>query len=101
MQIWGGLGVQDREPGSSLVPQTTPIRPLASDSASLTTNVLMWIQAVKYENEIVNVGAEAAGCPLIVISLFFLTITMLIWGGINSFPFFKSLTFSAFLQAVI
>lgn len=41
----------------------------------------MWIQAVKYENEIVNVGAEAAGCPLIVIPLFFLTITMLIWGG--------------------
>lgn len=61
----------------------------------------MWIQAVKYENEIVNVGAEAAGCPLIVIPLFFLSITMLIWGGINNFPFFKSLTFSAFLQAVI
>lgn len=45
------LDVQDREPGSSLVPQTTPIRPLASDSASLTTNVLMWIQAVNNETE--------------------------------------------------
>lgn len=76
------LGVQDREPGSSLVPQTTPIRPLASDSASLTTNVLMWIQAVnKYETETTNVGAEAAGCPLIVIFLFSLAITMLIWWG--------------------
>ena len=93
------LGVQDREPGSSLVPQTTPIRPLASNSASLTTNVLMQIQVVnKYGNEIVNVGAEAAGCPLMVTSPFFLTITMLIWWGSTMSRSWKALYFQPFCR---
>ena len=93
------LGVQDREPGSSLVPQTTPIRPLASNSASLTTNVLMQIQVVnKYGNEIVNVGAEAAGCPLMVTSPFFLTITMLIWWGSTMSRSWKALYFQPFYR---
>lgn len=74
------LGVWGREPLSSLVLQTTPVGFWANGSVSFTTNMLMRIQAGnKYETEIVNVGAETAGCPLRVSFQSFLTNTTPIW----------------------
>ena len=92
------FGVQDRELGSSWGRQTTPtpgVGSRGSSSASLTTNMLMRIQTGnKYENEIVNTGAETEGCPLIVTFVFFLTNTTPIWSGTINSPTSKPYIFS-------
>lgn len=71
--------IRGRKSSSGLVPQSTPSRSWASISAShcpITTNLLVQIQGgSKYENKIIDAGAETTGYSLIVTFLFFLSNT--------------------------